>query len=83
MSHKAAEDDAWDQDWDDGRDESDDDLVECPHCGHQIYDDVIRCPYCENYLSDEDDDQPRPRKPWWLLLGVAACLYVVYRWIFG
>jgi hypothetical protein len=35
-------------------------------------------PYCERYLSKED--APRPRKPWWIIVGVVACLCVVYLW---
>lgn len=61
-------------DWDDEVD-----TVPCPHCREPIPEDAPRCPYCENYISDED--QPAAAKPWWLILGVAACLYAVYRWI--
>jgi hypothetical protein len=58
------------------------DTVPCPNCGRQIYDDAERCPYCENYITEEDTP-PSARKPWWLILGVLACMYVVYRWITG
>ena len=37
--------------------------------------------HCERYLSKED--APLERKPLWIWVGVIACLYVVYRWIFG
>lgn len=53
----------------------------CPYCRREIYEDAERCPYCENYISD--DDAPPPRKPWWIIVGALACLYVVYRWITG
>jgi hypothetical protein len=56
------------------------DTAPCPHCGRQVYDDAERCPYCENYISEEDTP-PSSRKPWWLILGVLACMYAVYRWI--
>jgi hypothetical protein len=42
----------------------------------------VRCPHCENYLSEEDEAAPS-RKPWWIIVGVLVCLYVVYRWIVG
>jgi hypothetical protein len=56
--------------------------VPCPYCKRDIYDDAERCPYCENYITEEDTP-PSPRKPWWLILGVLACMYAVYRWITG
>ena len=63
----------------DGEDEEP--TVPCPYCRRHIHEDAQRCPYCENYLSEED--APPGRKPWWLLLGVLAALYAVYRWIVG
>lgn len=68
------EEQAWDED--DGEDET----IPCPHCRREIHEDTPRCPYCGNYVSRED--VAPARKPWWVILGVAACLYVVYRWIF-
>lgn len=50
----------------------------CPHCRRPIYDDAEWCPSCGVYLSNEDEPD---RKPWWLLVGVAICLYVVFRWV--
>lgn len=64
--------DDWDDDWDD------EPTVPCPHCRREIIEDAERCPYCEQYLSKED--APRERKPWWVIIGVIVCLYVVYRW---
>ncbi len=66
------EDEDWPDDWDD------DPTIPCPQCGREILEDAERCPYCERYLSR--DDAPRRRKPWWIVAGVIACLYVVYRW---
>ncbi len=66
------EDDDWSDDWDD------EPTVSCPHCRREILEDAERCPYCEQYLSKED--APRQRKPWWVIIGVIVCLYVVYRW---
>ena len=63
-------------------DEEDDEAtLPCPHCQRSIHEESERCPHCENYLSEED--APRPRKPWWLIIGVLVCLYLVYRWIVG
>jgi hypothetical protein len=56
-----------------------DDTIPCPYCKRQIHEDSPRCPHCEQYISAEDT--PSTTKPWWLLIGVAACLYAVYRWI--
>jgi hypothetical protein len=65
----------------DGSEDDDDDLcIPCPHCGRQILEESERCPYCERYLSRED--APPARKPLWIWVGVLACLYVVYRWMF-
>lgn len=78
----------WPDDSDDGEDDEDDSLVEedestipCPHCRREILEDAERCPYCENYISREDT--PPSKKPWWIILGVILCLYVIYRWTFG
>jgi hypothetical protein len=69
-----------DDDLDYPEDEDDDLSIPCPHCGRRILEESERCPYCEHYISREDS--PPARKPWWIWLGVVACLYVVYRWIF-
>jgi DNA-directed RNA polymerase subunit RPC12/RpoP len=81
-------DDEWDDDDADWRDSIDDDdsdsegsTVPCPHCNRPIPEDVLRCPYCGNYISDED--APPARKPWWIIVGVLACLYIIYRWTTG
>ena len=73
------------EDWEDDEDEADvesevdDDTVPCPHCRRPVYEDAERCPRCGNDLSRED----RPwHRPLWIIIGVAVCLGVVYRWIF-
>lgn len=63
-------------DWPD--EDYDEPTIPCPHCGRDILEDSERCPHCENYISQEDS--PTERKPWWIIIGVVACLYVVYRW---
>jgi hypothetical protein len=64
--------------WDDEEPDDDQDTIPCPYCGRPIFDDTPRCPHCENYLSEEE--AAPTRKPWWIVLGVAVCLYLVYRW---
>ena len=79
------EDDAWDDaEWeaDDGEDcgdEDDEPTIPCPYCRREIHEDSVRCPYCEHYLSAED--APPGRKPWWVILGVLACLAAIATWI--
>jgi len=58
--------------------EEQDVFAPCPYCRRPIHDDAERCPECGAYLSREDEPY---RKPWWLIVGVAACLYAVYRWV--
>lgn len=96
MSRRSTDDeeDAWDDRFDSddldsedgesdgfGSEEDDEPTIPCPHCGREIHEDSPRCPWCETYLSRED--APPTARPWWLVIGVAACLYVVYRWIAG
>lgn len=79
------EDHQWDdEDWsdDDCDDQSDDEeepTVPCPYCGEAIHEDAQWCPRCERYISEED--RPAMRKPWWVLVGVAAVMYTIYRWL--
>ena len=66
-------------DWeDDDPDLDEDETDDCPHCGASIYDDSERCFRCGHYLSDED--APR-RRPWWVVVGVVACLTMVSWWV--
>ena len=57
----------------------DGDTVNCPYCRAPMYADSPRCPACGQYISKED--LPAERKPWWILVGAALCLYAVYRWV--
>ena len=57
----------------------DDATISCPYCGREIHEDSVRCPGCERYLSEED--APPQRRPWWFILGLIACGYVIWRWI--
>jgi hypothetical protein len=53
--------------------------VPCPYCRREMHEDSPRCPYCGNYISRED--APPSRKPWWIILGALAGLYIVYHWL--
>jgi len=77
------DDDLDEEDLDDDNSGDDDEepMVPCPYCRREIHEDAQRCPYCERYISEED--MPAQRKPWWLVLGVIVCLYIVFRWIVG
>jgi hypothetical protein len=80
MAYRGYEEDAWDDEdeaWD-GDDDAEP-TIDCPHCGSEVHEDAQRCPQCGTYLSEED--APAAARPWWIVLGVIACLYVVYRWI--
>ena len=82
--YDSLDDDAFDDEdneYDDDIDTDDESTIECPHCRREVHEDAPRCPYCEKYLSVEDS--PPSRKPWWIYLGVAVCLLIVYGWIFG
>ncbi len=71
--------DGEDEDWSEDPDD-DDETIPCPHCRRPIYEEAERCPNCGVYLSREDSPS---RKPWWLVLGVMACLSIVIWWIFN
>jgi predicted nucleic acid-binding Zn ribbon protein len=61
--------------------ESDDDeivTVACPHCRKPIWEESVACEHCGNYLSKEDEPGSRP---WWLVLGGLAGLFVIDLWI--
>lgn len=75
------DEDDWDpeDDVDEALGDDDEDVTTpCPHCRRSIYDDAEQCPSCGAYLSREDEPD---HKPWWLLVGVAICLYAVFRWV--
>jgi hypothetical protein len=82
------DEDDWEDDFEadegddfDSSDDIDDATIPCPYCRRPIHEEAERCPHCEQYVSQED--ATASRKPWWLLVGVAAGLYAVYRLIAG
>ncbi len=77
---REVEDDDWDgDDWGEEPADDDDATTPCPYCGQPIYEDAPRCPHCERYVSAED--APPPRKPWWVIAGLFACLLCAYLWV--
>lgn len=96
MCPRLADDDDWDEDeshdddWDgvEGEDDEfldvedpdeDEPTIPCPYCRRAIHEESSRCPYCEQYISTVD--APRAPKPWWLIVGVALCLYALTHWM--
>ena len=78
-----SQDDDWDDDetsWDEEAEDDDDYTIPCPWCKRSIHEDAERCPYCEHYISEED--APPQRKPWWIIVGVLICFYLIYHWMF-
>jgi predicted nucleic acid-binding Zn ribbon protein len=77
-------DDDWEEDFDaaDYGEDDEEPTLPCPHCRAEIHEDAQRCPQCGEYISDEDV-RPAARKPWWIIVGVLAVMYLVYRWTFG
>jgi hypothetical protein len=72
------DEDDWDED-EYGSGDEEGDTIPCPYCRRDIHEDSVRCPYCEQYLSQED--APAGPKPWWLIVGVAACLAAALWWV--
>jgi hypothetical protein len=68
-----------DEDFEPDDRDADEPTVPCPYCRREMLEDSPRCPYCGNYISRED--APPSRKPWWIILGGLAVLYIVYHWL--
>ena len=88
MARGAVEDeDDWDDEDPEAPDESDtddgeeDDTVECPHCGRDVYQAAQRCPHCGNYLSKEDAPGGSTRPPWWILIAATLALLGALTWV--
>ena len=73
------EDDEFDEDWSDDPDDETA-TIPCPSCGKDVYDDAAYCPYCNTDLAEAAERTPR-RKPWWIIIGTLACLWIFWRWI--
>jgi hypothetical protein len=85
MPRYVAEEEDWgDDDWDEEEgpwDHDEQPVVPCPYCGEEIAEDSQLCPHCKSFISEED--APPDRKPWWIIVGVLLCFYVIYHWISG
>jgi hypothetical protein len=76
MSRWTPHDDLEDEDWDDGPDDAESSVAECPKCGADIYEDAVRCPICGDYVTRSTS--PWPGRPmWWRLLGLAGVIAVI------
>lgn len=69
-----------DEDWTDDAD-GESATLPCPACGRDIYDDAPYCPHCDADLTDAAARDGVSRKPWWIVLGTLACLWIFSRWI--
>jgi hypothetical protein len=78
MTHRF-EDDGWSEDVEEPDGAEGDASIPCPYCKRRIYEDAEQCPYCRQYISEET--APAQTKPWWIIVGVCLCLFVVYHWI--
>jgi predicted RNA-binding Zn-ribbon protein involved in translation (DUF1610 family) len=70
-------DDAWDDD--------DSHTIACPACGDDVYEDAEQCPHCGEYiigasLNSRYAWQNRPM--WWIVLGFAGIVAVVWMLVF-
>ena len=80
MRWRDADEDLEDREFpDEPEDDEDDETIPCPHCRRPVFEDAERCPGCGRYLSTAD--APR-RHPWWLVIGVLVCVWVVLKWLF-
>src|SRR5262245_43196254 len=74
-----ADDDLDDSEYPDEPDDDDSaETIPCPYCREPVYEEAQRCPHCGSYVSTKDTPS---RRPWWLIVGVVACLAVVLRWV--
>jgi hypothetical protein len=63
-----------DQGWD-----FDAETVPCPYCGKEMAVDSPVCPHCRSFVSNED--APRRRAAWWVIVGVGLCLLTAMGWV--
>lgn len=77
----------YDDDYDDGYDDDEAETVACPACGVDVYEDAEQCPSCGEYITAASSTGYlwRDRPVWWVVLGAAgilAMLYVlVFQWV--
>ena len=73
----ADHDDPWPED--DFDDDCSDDLVECPHCGADIFEDSVQCPVCGDYVTFGTNVWSGRSLIWIVLglLGIVATIWVL------
>lgn len=72
--------DAWDDPQNDDWPEEDDSCgtVPCPNCGGKVYEDAEQCPLCGEYIVRGGGRVWSGKPLWWLLLGLAGVLALVF-----
>ena len=83
---------SWGDEWSDVDDdydyvEDDDEVytVACPACGCDVYEDAEQCPHCREYITSSSLNSGyvwRDRPVWWIVLGIAGILAVIWMLIF-
>ena len=65
-----------DEDWIDDPEEDQDDTIECPECGAEIFDDIDVCPVCGHAIIHSTSPWSGKSLPWILmgLLGIVAVI---------
>lgn len=53
------------------------DLAQCPFCGKAVREEAPRCHHCGRHISPSD---LRPRLPWWVWIGLLACMLMALIW---
>ncbi|PQO27080.1 hypothetical protein [Blastopirellula marina] len=66
-----------DEDWtEDYLDEDQEDTIECPECGAEIFDDIDVCPVCGNAIIHSTSPWAGKSLPW-VVLGLLGMIAVI------
>lgn len=57
------------------------DLIECPHCGEEIYEHAQKCPECGEYVSDETSRRRTGHPGWVIWTALALLAAILYGWL--
>lgn len=68
-----------DSDWDDsdGWDDEPVDLIDCPHCGAEVYEEAEQCPRCGEYITRVSTSAWDGKPAWWVVLGLLGIVAVI------
>jgi predicted nucleic acid-binding Zn ribbon protein len=58
---------------DEDSDSDEDDLLQCPSCGHAVHEDSQQCPHCREWITPVDRSDTAKRWIWF----VAAILLIL------